>query len=87
MGKGVRTYERRTLMYRLGGPRLPDASLTDYMGVRPRSSPCGYPLRAATWSASSFSRAARFATYTGLAEALNESGIETPQGRRWHPMG
>lgn len=25
-------------------------------------------------------------TYTGLAEALNERGIETPQGRRWHPM-
>ena len=25
-------------------------------------------------------------TLTGLADALNERGIQTPQGRRWHPM-
>ena len=25
-------------------------------------------------------------TLSGLADALNERGIETPQGRRWHPM-
>jgi DNA invertase Pin-like site-specific DNA recombinase len=31
-------------------------------------------------------RSSGIVTYTGLAEALNERGIETPQGRRWHPM-
>ena len=25
-------------------------------------------------------------TLTGLAGALNDRGIQTPQGRRWHPM-
>ena len=31
-------------------------------------------------------RSSRIATYAGLAEALNERGIETPQGSRWDPM-
>ncbi|MDR6775529.1 recombinase family protein [Azospirillum sp. BE72] len=29
-------------------------------------------------------RAAGWTTYAGLAEALNDRGIPTPQGRRWH---
>lgn len=31
-------------------------------------------------------RSSGISTLTGLAEALNERGIQTPQGRRWHPM-
>jgi hypothetical protein len=31
-------------------------------------------------------RSSGIETLTGLATALNERGIETPQGRRWHPM-
>jgi hypothetical protein len=31
-------------------------------------------------------QASGISTLTGLAAALNERGIQTPQGRRWHPM-
>jgi DNA invertase Pin-like site-specific DNA recombinase len=31
-------------------------------------------------------RSSGIETYSGLAAALNERGIKTPQGRRWHPM-
>lgn len=31
-------------------------------------------------------RASGITTLSGLADALNERGIQTPQGRRWHPM-
>jgi hypothetical protein len=31
-------------------------------------------------------RASGITTLTGLADALNERGIQTPQGRRWHAM-
>jgi hypothetical protein len=31
-------------------------------------------------------RSSGISTLTGLADALNERGIQTPQGRRWHPM-
>ncbi len=31
-------------------------------------------------------QASGVSTLTGLAQALNERGIQTPQGRRWHPM-
>lgn len=31
-------------------------------------------------------QASGVSTLTGLAAALNERGIQTPQGRRWHPM-
>ena len=30
-------------------------------------------------------QASGVSTLTGLAQALNERGIQTPQGRRWHP--
>ena len=31
-------------------------------------------------------QASGVSSLTGLAQALNERGIQTPQGRRWHPM-
>ena len=31
-------------------------------------------------------RSSGITTLTGLAEALNQRGIQTPHGRRWHPM-